>query len=88
MFEKKKPAYKVFVVEDIDDETSYWTNIGVAFAHEDQRGMNLILKALPLDGRLVLRRYTEATGDKWSEQTTPKESAKTVTLNKKPIKSS
>ena len=61
---KKKPAYRVYVVEDIDAENSFWTLIGTAFAHEDMKGMNLLLKALPFDGRLVLRRYTEAQPEK------------------------
>ena len=56
---KKKPMYRAYVVEDIDDENSFWTLVGSAFAHEDQKGFNLLLKAIPLDGRLVLRRYTE-----------------------------
>ena len=61
---KKKPAYRVYVVEDIDEENSFWTLIGTAFAHEDMKGMNVLLKALPVDGRLVLRRYTETSTEK------------------------
>lgn len=61
---KKKPAYRVYVVEDIDEENSFWTLIGSAFAHEDMKGMNVLLKALPVDGRLVLRRYTEPQPEK------------------------
>ena len=59
MTTKKRPAYRVYTVEDIDDENSFWTLVGSAFAHEDRKGMNVLLKALPVDGRLVLRRYTE-----------------------------
>lgn len=61
---KKKPLYRVYVVEDIDAENSFWTLVGSAFAHEDQRGFNVLLKALPIDGRLVLRRFTEKEPDK------------------------
>lgn len=61
---KRKPAYRVYVVEDIDEENSFWTLIGSAFAHEDKKGMNILLKALPVDGRLVLRRFSEETLDK------------------------
>ena len=57
-----KPAYRVYTVEDREDaDDAFWTQIGVAFAHNDTKGMNIILRALPLDGRLVLRRYTENT---------------------------
>ena len=58
---KKKPVYRAYVVENIDEDNSFWTLVGTAFAHEDQKGFNLLLKALPFDGRLVLRRYTEKT---------------------------
>lgn len=60
---KKRPAYRVYTVEDIDEENSWWTIVGVAFAHEDKKGMNILLRALPIDGRLVLRRYNEATAE-------------------------
>ena len=60
---KKKPMYRAYVVEDIDDENSFWTLVGSAFAHEDHKGFNILLKALPMDGRLVLRRYTEKASD-------------------------
>ena len=58
---KKKPMYRAYVVEDLDDENSFWTDVGSVFAHEDKKGFNILLKALPLDGRLVLRRYREKT---------------------------
>ncbi len=32
---------------------------GVAFVHEDGEGFNLLLQAMPLDGKLVLRTYKE-----------------------------
>ena len=60
---KKKPMYRAYVVEDIDEDNSFWTLVGAAFAHEDHKGFNILLKALPIDGRLVLRRYTEPKPD-------------------------
>lgn len=67
LFEEKeclmsnKPFYRVFVVENRngEEDEDFWTQVGVAFAHKDQKGMNIVLRALPLDGRLVLRRYIE-----------------------------
>lgn len=60
MSDGTKPSYRVYTVEDREDaEDSYWTQIGAAFAHGDNEGMNIVLRALPVDGRLVLRRYTE-----------------------------
>ena len=55
-----KPAYRVYTVEDREDaEDSFWTQIGAAFAHVNNEGLNIVLRALPVDGRLVLRRYTD-----------------------------
>lgn len=31
-----------------------WTRIGVAFPHKEGTGYNIELKALPLDGRIIL----------------------------------
>ncbi len=31
----------------------------MAFGHEDKEGFNLLLQALPLDGKIVLRTYKE-----------------------------
>ena len=63
MTTKKRPAYRAYTVEDIDEDNSFWTLVGTAFPHEDRQGMNILLKALPVDGRLVLRRYTESKSD-------------------------
>ena len=60
MANRSKPDYRVYTVEDREDaDDAFWTQIGAAFAHADKKGMNIMLRALPLDGRLVLRRYSE-----------------------------
>ena len=56
---KDKPVHLAYVVETTGENEAFWTCIGAAFAHKDHRGMTLTLRALPLGGRLVLRRYTE-----------------------------
>jgi hypothetical protein len=58
-----KPSHKVFVVEDKEvaegeDPDAFWTRIGSAWPHKDGKGLNLVLSALPINGRLVLREYT------------------------------
>ena len=57
-----KPSHKVFVVEDRETEDegndAFWTRIGSAWPHKDGKGLNLVLSALPIDGRLILREYT------------------------------
>jgi hypothetical protein len=53
--------YDVFVVENYADKTgeekSAWTRIGSAWPHKDGKGFNAELRALPVSGKLVLRRY-------------------------------
>lgn len=52
----KKPAsHSVFLVEG-EGESSYWTKIGGAWLHEDGEGLNVSLSAIPVSGRLVIRK--------------------------------
>ena len=58
-----KPSHKVFVVEDKEvaegaEPDAFWTRVGSAWPHKDGKGLNLVLSALPINGRLVLREYT------------------------------
>ena len=56
---KPKPVCLAYVVETIGEDETFWTCIGAAFQHKDQLGMNLVLRALPVGGRIVLRKYNE-----------------------------
>jgi hypothetical protein len=53
--------YDVFVVENYEDaagaEKSNWTRVGVAFPHKDSDGLNVELRAIPVSGKLVIRRH-------------------------------
>ena len=55
--EPKAPAFHAFTVRDGKGENAkgFWTRIGAFFPHEDGEGGTLLLEALPLDGRIVLR---------------------------------
>ena len=50
-----KPTHRAFTVENRERQDDYWMELGAAFAHQDGKGFNVQLKALPLDGRVVLR---------------------------------
>lgn len=54
-----KPAYRAYTVIKRDDKDDYWLNVGACYPHEDGDGFNLLLNALPVDGKLVLRTYKE-----------------------------
>jgi hypothetical protein len=59
MAQEQKPMYRVYTVIRRGRNDPFWLNIGVAFYHRDGQGLNIMLQALPLDDRLVLRQYEE-----------------------------
>jgi hypothetical protein len=48
-------AFSVREYEANGEKKSDWTRIGVAFSHADGKGFNVLLQAVPLDGKMVLR---------------------------------
>ena len=48
---------RIYSVIPRPKQEDFWLNIGVAFAHEDGQGFNLMLQALPIhgNGKLVMR---------------------------------
>ena len=54
-----KPAFNAYTVIKREGKDDYWLKLGVLFPHEDGEGFNLLLNALPVDAKLVLRRYKE-----------------------------
>jgi hypothetical protein len=51
--------YRVYTIIQRAKQDDYWLNIGVAFPHEDGKGFNVMLQALPLhdNGKIVLREH-------------------------------
>ena len=50
-----KPTHRVYTVIRRESQDDYWLNIGLAFPHRDGNGFNIVLQALPLDGKIVCR---------------------------------
>jgi Transcriptional regulator PadR-like family len=50
-----QPAYQAYTVIKREGQDDFWLNIGAAFFHADREGINVILQALPLGGKIVLR---------------------------------
>lgn len=51
-----QPNLYAFAVEDAPrGQKSYWTRIGRLFPHKDGKGYDLVLNALPINGRIVVR---------------------------------
>ncbi len=54
-----KPDFNVYTITG-EGRNAYWTKVGAAFSHrDDKKGFNIVLSALPLDGKLVLIDYEE-----------------------------
>jgi hypothetical protein len=50
-------AYTVREFERNGETECDWMRIGVAFPHEDGKGFNLALHAIPVDGKVVVRLF-------------------------------
>ena len=52
----QQPSYRAYtVVKRGEGQDDFWLAIGAAFMHQDGDGYNLVLQALPIDGKVVLR---------------------------------
>lgn len=54
----RKPTHRLYRVTG-DDENANWTPIGAAWLHQDGDGFSIQCDAVPLQGRIVMRRITE-----------------------------
>ncbi len=56
----KKPDLIAYDVRDVPGrERGIWTRVGAVWMHRDGQGADLLLQAVPLAGRIVLRAHTE-----------------------------
>ena len=58
-----KPDFRVYTVIKRDGKDDFWLNIGSAFKHGNGEGFNVLLQAMPLDGKLVLRPFKDEEED-------------------------
>ena len=60
------PPVRAFTVRKSNDENKkdIWIAIGAAWPHRDEKGFDVILDALPLDGHIVLRVNEPRSEDK------------------------
>ena len=55
----KRPTHTAYSVRDYQrngQKESDWTRIGVAWQHRDGDGFDIILEALPVSGRVAIRK--------------------------------
>jgi hypothetical protein len=51
-----RPTHAVYSVVEGEGKKEFWTKIGAAWKHENGDGMSISLDAIPLHGRLVVRK--------------------------------
>ena len=54
---KNTPSHTIFQVIEREKNANIWTRVGAAWIHQDGKGFNLAFSAIPMHGRVVLRRY-------------------------------
>jgi hypothetical protein len=64
----QQPSYTAYSVSKREGKDDFWTAIGAAFMHQDGDGYNIVLQALPIDGKIVLR-LPKAQNDEQSKPT-------------------
>jgi len=55
---KKKPTHTAYAVRNFEKDgkpDASWSRIGVAWLHGDDKGFDVVLDAVPVSGRVVLR---------------------------------
>jgi len=57
--ESKLPTHRAYSVIRREGQDDFWLNIGLVFPHKDNGGFNIVLQALPLDGKIVCREVSE-----------------------------
>jgi hypothetical protein len=65
----KRPTHVLYQVQG--DDKARWTRIGAGWLNKDGKGINVVLDAVPLSGRIVLREVgeqDETQGDNGGQQ--------------------
>ena len=64
----RQPSHRAYSVIRREGQDDFWLNIGLAFAHKDGSGFNIMLQAFPLDGKIVCR---EISAEEVAEEPAP-----------------
>lgn len=57
---RKKPDLIAYDVRDVEGrDKSVWNTVGAVWLHKDGKGADVLLHAIPLAGRVVLRERTD-----------------------------
>lgn len=71
MAAQQQPHYRAYTVIKREGQEDFWLAIGAAFMHQDGDGFNVVLQALPIDGKIVLRLPKDDRAEQGPAQQTP-----------------
>jgi hypothetical protein len=57
--EPRQPTHRAYSVIRREGQDDFWLNLGLVFDHKDGKGFNIVLQALPLEGKIVCREVAE-----------------------------
>jgi hypothetical protein len=57
--EPRQPTHRAYSVIRREGQDDFWLNLGLVFDHKDGKGFNIMLQALPIDGKIVCREITD-----------------------------
>lgn len=59
---KPRPDFEAFTTRKRPEgQKDIWVDIGAGFLHADGAGINIVLSAIPIDGRIILRPMQDRT---------------------------
>ena len=64
--EPRRPTHRAYTVIKREGQDDFWLNLGLVFAHKDGKGLNIMLQAFPLDGKIVCREIAEEAPEEGS----------------------
>ena len=67
----QQPSYRAYTIVKREGQDDFWLAIGAAFMHQDGDGFNVVLQALPIDGKIVLRLPKDDRADPPAQGRTP-----------------
>ncbi len=75
----RQPSHRAYSVIRREGQDDYWLNIGLVFPHKDGTGFNIMLQALPLDGKIVCREVSaEDQAEEPASQSAPRRPVREV----------
>ena len=69
MTAKPLPDFRTYTIVKREGSKDIWIDLGAAFLHQDGAGINVLLQATPLDGKIVLRPFVNEGRKEPADQT-------------------